>query len=122
MPKTNVEREQIYTAANIIAGKLSMKCNGSTCENCTKDCMCLEFAHLAHALGYRQTKSHVKNNMMKSASFMGMTEELAKDLAFNRGYGCNDQDCCVRCSFREDCIPRNIAAHLIQNGYRKGNV
>lgn len=121
MSNANVERKQIYATAKIIAGKISMKCNGNTCANCDRDCMCLEFAHLVHALGYHQTKSHVKNNMMKSAPFMGITEELAKALAFNRGYGCNDQDCCARCSCRGDCIPRNIAVHLIQNGYRKEN-
>jgi hypothetical protein len=114
-----IDRTAVHSTAKLIAGKISMKCNGNTCANCDRDCMCLEFAYLAHALGYEKTKSHVKNNMMKSAPFVGMTGELAKQIAVNRGYGCNEQDCCAICSLRGDCIPRDIAFHLIQNGYRK---
>lgn len=119
MPKTKIEYEAIYEAAKIIAGNRGGKCNGNKCENCDHDCMYLEFAHLAHALGYRRTESRVKNNIMKSVPFLGMVEALAKALAANRGYGCNDYDCCFKCICCGDCIPRDIAKHLIQNGYRK---
>jgi hypothetical protein len=122
MDKISIDREAVYKTAKLIAGKFGVKCDGNMCKSCNKDCMCLEFAQKAISLGYKQTKSHVKNNMMKSAPFVGMTEELSKPLASSRGYGCNDQDCCLRCSCCWDCIPRDIASHLIQNGYRKESV
>lgn len=116
-----VERDTIYQTAKLIAGKVGMKCDGNTCKNCDKDCMCLEVAQQIHALGYKQTKSHVKNNMMKTAPMQGISGELAKSIALCRDYGCNDQDCCVRCGCCGMCIPHDIATHLVQNGYRKEN-
>ena len=116
---TRTRKEDVRKTAKLLAGRFRMKCSGQTCETCDRDCMWQEYAQLVLALGYNKNKAHVHKNVMRSAEYKGLVGELAKSLAFCKGYGCNDDDCCVRCVIGGDCIPHDVAYHLIQHGYRK---
>ena len=122
---THEERVKIHEIAKSIGlFRYPLMC---TAENCTKcehygDCVPFEMAHGVFGAGFVMGGKR-KNEYfcLKYASKVEQNAEtLAKAIACQRGYGCDDEECkkCI-CSRTIGCIPYEIAHHLIRMGCEK---
>ena len=127
MPKTNIEREKIYEIAKAIG--IFRYPNMCTAENCTKcdhcgACTPFEMAHGVFGAGYAMGGKRKNEYFCKkySAKVKPMIENLAKAIACQRGYGCDDNHECSKCvcsATAIGCIPFEIANHLFRIGCEK---
>lgn len=121
--KTSISNT-LFETTRTIANKIgiSSRCKeNDNCTTCQHDCMAMEIAKQVIALGYSKTAKKAKKSTMQCRTMQGFVEDLAKKIALARGYGCNSQDCCSKCSCAKvvGCIPFDIAECMIQAGYRK---
>jgi hypothetical protein len=120
MPKTNVERDKIYEIAKTIATHVyNKKCGKEGCTKCPNngDCTPMEMAYVIVGAGYELAAND--HNAIRFVHHE-QTEELAKTIASSRGYGCNYNDSCAKCSCRiVECVPLTIAELLLKAGYEK---
>lgn len=124
MQAKRIDKTQLYETSKDVALALRTGCpENVTCEtcNCPYGCMAMEIAHQIIAFGYKRTNKKAKKSTMQCKTMRVFVEELAKDVALARGYGCNSQDCCTKCSCAKvvGCVPLDVAEHMIMRGYRK---
>ena len=125
MQTKRVDKTELYTTAKHIAEVLRTGCpKDATCAVCTHDCMAMDIAQQVVAYGYKRINKKAKKSTMQCKTMRAFIEEMAKDIALVRGYGCNSQDCCEKCSCAKvvGCVPFDIAEYLIMQGYRKEDI
>ena len=127
MQTERIDQTHLYETSKAIAEAIRTGCPANiTCEtcNCPYGCMAMEIAHQVIASGYARTNKRAKKSTMQCNTMRAFVEELAKTIAVARGYGCNSQDCCAKCSCAKTvgCVPLDIAEYLIAAGYRKEGV
>jgi hypothetical protein len=113
--------DSFYELSSLFASKTGAcgyKESKFDCKNCpfTWDCLSAEIARQVIAMGY------VKNNHRISEAIT--IEEIAKEIARARGYGCDSTDSCSKCTCASvlDCIPLQLANCMAEKGYRKKEV
>ena len=99
-----------------------------TAENCTKCehygcCTPYEMAHGVFGAGYAMGGKRKNEYFCKkySAKVDSIIETLARSIACQRGYGCDNHKCnaCICRSTTIGCIPFEIANHLFRIGCEK---
>lgn len=117
MTKKEIDKAAICELSKLFASKTGA-CGSKpkmNCETCSYDgdCMSMEIAHQVYAMGYVKTDSVKDDNQA--------IEDIAKDIARARGYGCDKQDSCSKCVCASvlDCIPLQLANCMVKSGYEK---
>ena len=120
MYKKELDKTAICELSQLFAKKTGTCGNKQSvdCATCSfaDDCWSMEVAQQAHAMGYVKTGS-VSNDTQT-------IETIAKEIAYVRGYGCDQRDSCSKCVCASilDCIPLQLAKCMVAAGYGRKKV
>ena len=127
MMHTHEERAKIHEIGKAIG--IFRYPNMCTAENCTKcehygDCVPFEMAHGVFDAGYEMGGKRKNEYFCKkySSKVDPLIENIAKAIACQRNYGCDNTDECCKCicsATTVGCIPFEIANHLFRIGCEK---